>query len=225
MHISGDTSDYHLEGFVAKPEHSRSNKHYISIFINGRYIKNFVLNKSNFRGISHIAYNRKISICYINIQMDPILVDVNVHPTKLEVRLSKEDQLYDLIVTKIREAFKDKILIPQNDLNHAPKKNKVLETFEQQKINFEKQQSQIGETSAPYVHDQKDKNHDVESHKNNLDSTSSTNNESTEVSNELHNYIDDSYLQSQKKYCLIWNKTHLTNMRYQISNQTILKEQ
>ena len=66
--------------------------------------------------------------------MDPILVDVNVHPTKLEVRLSKEDQLYDLIVTKIREAFKDKILIPQNDLNHAPKKNKVLETFEQQKI-------------------------------------------------------------------------------------------
>lgn len=39
VHISGDTSDYHLEGFVAKPEHSRSNKHYISIFINGRYIK------------------------------------------------------------------------------------------------------------------------------------------------------------------------------------------
>ncbi|MEJ7149337.1 DNA mismatch repair protein MutL, partial [Staphylococcus warneri] len=90
-------------------------------------------------------------ICYINIQMDPILVDVNVHPTKLEVRLSKEDQLYDLIVTKIREAFKDKILIPQNDLNRTPKKNKVLETFEQQKINFEKKQSQIGETSAPYV--------------------------------------------------------------------------
>ncbi len=54
--------------------------------------------------------------------MDPILVDVNVHPTKLEVRLSKEDQLYDLIVTKIREAFKDKILIPQNDLNRTPKR-------------------------------------------------------------------------------------------------------
>ena len=214
VHISGDTSDYHLEGFVAKPEHSRSNKHYISIFINGRYIKNFVLNKAILEGYHTLLTIGRFPICYINIQMDPILVDVNVHPTKLEVRLSKEDQLYDLIVTKIREAFKDKILIPQNDLNHAPKKNKVLETFEQQKINFEKQQSQIGETSAPYVHDQKDKNHDVESHKNNLDSTSSTNNESTEVSNELHNHIDDSYLQSQKKYCLIWNKTHLMNMRY-----------
>ena len=48
--IEGDTSDYHLEGFVAKPEHSRSNKHYISIFINVRYIKNFVLNKAILEG-------------------------------------------------------------------------------------------------------------------------------------------------------------------------------
>ena len=47
-------------------------------------------------------------ICYLNIEMDPILVDVNVHPTKLEVRLSKEEQLYQLIVEKIRYAFKDK---------------------------------------------------------------------------------------------------------------------
>lgn len=217
VHISGDTSDYHLEGFVAKPEHSRSNKHYISIFINGRYIKNFVLNKAILEGYHTLLTIGRFPICYINIQMDPILVDVNVHPTKLEVRLSKEDQLYDLIVTKIREAFKDKILIPQNDLNHASKKNKVLETFEQQKINFEKQQSQIGETSAPYVHDQKDKNHDVESHKNNLDSTSSTNNESTEVSNELHNYIDYSYLQSQKE--VLFDMEQNTSNEYEISNQ------
>lgn len=217
VHISGDTSDYHLEGFVAKPEHSRSNKHYISIFINGRYIKNFVLNKAILEGYHTLLTIGRFPICYINIQMDPILVDVNVHPTKLEVRLSKEDQLYDLIVTKIREAFKDKILIPQNDLNHAPKKNKVLETFEQQKINFEKQQSQIGETSAPYVHDQKDKNHDVESHKNNLDSTSSTNNESTEVSNELHNYIDDSYLQSQKE--VLFDMEQNTSNEHEILNQ------
>ncbi|WP_145398520.1 DNA mismatch repair endonuclease MutL [Staphylococcus epidermidis] len=217
VHISGDTSDYHLEGFVAKPEHSRSNKHYISIFINGRYIKNFVLNKAILEGYHTLLTIGRFPICYINIQMDPILVDVNVHPTKLEVRLSKEDQLYDLIVTKIRGAFKDKILIPQNDLNHAPKKNKVLETFEQQKINFEKQQSQIGETSAPYVHDQKDKNHDVESHKNNLDSTSSTNNESTEVSNELHNHIDDSYLQSQKE--VLFDMEQNTSNEYEILNQ------
>lgn len=217
VHISGDTSDYHLEGFVAKPEHSRSNKHYISIFINGRYIKNFVLNKAILEGYHTLLTIGRFPICYINIQMDPILVDVNVHPTKLEVRLSKEDQLYDLIVTKIREAFKDKILIPQNDLNHVPKKNKVLETFEQQKINLEKKQSQIGETSAPYVHDQNDKNHDVESHRNNLDSTSSANNESTEVTNELQNHIDDSYLQSQKE--VLFDMEQNTSNEHEILNQ------
>ncbi|MCE0454793.1 DNA mismatch repair endonuclease MutL [Staphylococcus haemolyticus] len=138
VHIQGDTSDYHLEGFVAKPEHSRSNKHYISIFINGRYIKNFVLNKAIIEGYHTLLTIGRYPICYLNIEMDPILVDVNVHPTKLEVRLSKEEQLYQLIVEKIRYAFKDRILIPQNDLDRTPKKNKVLNQFEQQKLDFER---------------------------------------------------------------------------------------
>lgn len=145
IHISGNTSDYHLEGYVARPEHSRSNKHYISIFINGRYIKNFVLNKAIQEGYHTLMMIGRYPICYINIQMDPILVDVNVHPTKLEVRLSKEEQLYQLIVEKIREAFKDKILIPQNDLDSTSNKKKVLKTFEQQKLEFEQRQAQQNE--------------------------------------------------------------------------------
>lgn len=148
VHIQGDTSDYHLEGFVAKPEHSRSNKHYISIFINGRYIKNFVLNKAIIEGYHTLLTIGRYPICYLNIEMDPILVDVNVHPTKLEVRLSKEEQLYQLIVEKIREAFKDRILIPQNDLDRRPKKNKVLNQFEQQKIDFERRQQKLNQETA-----------------------------------------------------------------------------
>ena len=152
VHIQGDTSDYHLEGFVAKPEHSRSNKHYISIFINGRYIKNFVLNKAIIEGYHTLLTIGRYPICYLNIEMDPILVDVNVHPTKLEVRLSKEEQLYQLIVEKIRYAFKDRILIPQNDLDRTPKKNKVLNQFEQQKLDFERRQrnSNQDKTNSQY---------------------------------------------------------------------------
>ena len=157
VHVTGDTSDYHLDAYFAKPEHSRSNKHYISIFINGRYIKNFLLNKAILEGYHTLLMVGRYPICYINIEMDPILVDVNVHPTKLEVRLSKEDQLFELIVTKIREAFKDRILIPQNDMDKMTKKNKVLDQFEQQKMDFEKRQQQnnleqnVEQSSEPNV--------------------------------------------------------------------------
>ncbi|PWZ93659.1 DNA mismatch repair protein MutL, partial [Staphylococcus pseudintermedius] len=88
IRIEGDTSDYHITGYVAKPEHSRSNRHYISLFINGRYIKNFLLNKAVQEGYHTLMMIGRYPIVYLNIEMDPVLVDVNVHPTKLEVRLS-----------------------------------------------------------------------------------------------------------------------------------------
>lgn len=139
VEITGETSDYRIHGFVAKPEHSRSNRHYISLFINGRYIKNFVLNKAVQEGYHTLLTIGRFPIVYINIEMDPILVDVNVHPTKLEVRLSKEEQLYSLIVEKIKAAFKQKVLIPKNDLSAKYQPKKVLKQFEQQKIAFDQQ--------------------------------------------------------------------------------------
>lgn len=164
VHITGDTSDYHLEGYVAKPEHSRSNKHYISIFINGRYIKNFLLDKAIQEGYHTLLMIGRFPICYINIEMDPILVDVNVHPTKLEVRLSKEDQLFELIVEKIREAFQDRILIPQNDMDKITKKNKVLDKFEQQKMDFEKRKQQQNDFQQQSFYDEVQNHEYRESH-------------------------------------------------------------
>ncbi|EGQ3392987.1 DNA mismatch repair endonuclease MutL [Staphylococcus pseudintermedius] len=147
IRIEGDTSDYHLTGYVAKPEHSRSNRHYISLFINGRYIKNFLLNKAVQEGYHTLMMIGRYPIVYLNIEMDPVLVDVNVHPTKLEVRLSKEDQLFDLIVAKIREAFKDQLLIPKNDLKSKYEPKKVLDQFEQQKMAFDQTQAAQTQTS------------------------------------------------------------------------------
>ncbi|MEQ6002926.1 DNA mismatch repair endonuclease MutL [Staphylococcus saccharolyticus] len=206
VHISGNTSDYHLEGFVAKPEHSRSNRHYISIFINGRYIKNFVLNKAIQEGYHTLLTIGRFPICYINIQMDPILVDVNVHPTKLEVRLSKEEQLYELIVNKIREAFKDRILIPQNDLDHSSKKNKVLEIFEQQKMDFEKKNaSATGQDTSKYRFSQGQSTSDKkdlevnESLNEDVYETASENDYShSEVSQYIQRTNEDNYFQNQK---------------------------
>ncbi|MFQ3801246.1 DNA mismatch repair endonuclease MutL [Staphylococcus equorum] len=194
VHITGETSDYRLEGYVAKPEHSRSNKHYISIFINGRYIKNFLINKAILEGYHTLLMIGRFPICYINIEMDPILVDVNVHPTKLEVRLSKEDQLFELIVEKIREAFKDRILIPQNDMNKLTQKNKVLDKFEQQKIDFEKRKQQRGATHSTNLNFDLEDNQPNETNQSNqtLDNTFSnpntTSNDSYSVKESTYDY-------------------------------------
>lgn len=137
VEIKGETEDYVMHGFVCKPEHTRSNRHYISIFINGRYIKNFVLNKAIIEGYHTLLPIGRYPIAYLNIEMDPILVDVNVHPTKLEVRLSKEQSLFDLINHKIKEAFRGLSLIPGTSLEKHQQKKSQKEIFEQQRIDFE----------------------------------------------------------------------------------------
>lgn len=200
VHITGDTSDYHLEGYVAKPEHSRSNKHYISIFINGRYIKNFLLNKAIQEGYHTLLMIGRFPICYINIEMDPILVDVNVHPTKLEVRLSKEDQLFELIVEKIREAFQDRILIPQNDMDKITKKNKVLDKFEQQKMDFEKRKQHQHELQQQSRYDeiQGDEISEPQSEMQTKYNTNHTQNDEVQSTIQETDFNNDDYVKSQR---------------------------
>ncbi|OEK69456.1 DNA mismatch repair protein MutL [Staphylococcus equorum] len=212
VHISGETSDYRLEGYVAKPEHSRSNKHYISIFINGRYIKNFLINKAILEGYHTLLMIGRFPICYINIEMDPILVDVNVHPTKLEVRLSKEDQLFELIVEKIREAFKDRILIPQNDMNKLTQKNKVLDKFEQQKIDFEKRKQQRDTTHSTNLNfDLEDKQPNETNQSNQaLDHTLSSPNTSSEDSYSVQESTYD-YAKTQRDVLTDMEEQDITN--------------
>lgn len=166
--INGETDDYVVNGFICKPEHTRSNRHYISIFINGRYIKNFVLNKAIIEGYHTLLPIGRYPIVYLNIEMDPILVDVNVHPTKLEVRLSKEQLLYDLINQKIKEAFRGMSLIPDTSLEKQKPKKSQKEIFEQQKIDFEAKRNQNTTQQQQVSH----KTESVEENEKTNDSTS-----------------------------------------------------
>ncbi|WP_414052661.1 DNA mismatch repair endonuclease MutL [Macrococcus animalis] len=130
--INGETGDYKVSGFIAKPEHTRSNRHYMSIFINGRYIKNFMIAKAIINGYHTLLPIGRYPIVSIHITMDPSLVDVNVHPTKQEVRLSKESQLMELIEQLIKDKLLGQNLIPKVNTN-----KKVLEQFEQQKFEYD----------------------------------------------------------------------------------------
>ncbi|TDM04139.1 DNA mismatch repair endonuclease MutL [Macrococcus carouselicus] len=142
VEIKGETGDYRVTGRIARPEHTRANRHYMSLFINGRYIRNFVLTKAILAGYHTLLPIGRYPVVAIDITMDPGLVDVNVHPTKQEVRLSKEPELMTLITRLIRDALLGENLIPEMT---APKKNKVLEKFEQQRFNYEQTRPVIQE--------------------------------------------------------------------------------
>ncbi|MCL2114291.1 MAG: DNA mismatch repair endonuclease MutL [Streptococcaceae bacterium] len=104
--------DFELTGYVSLPELSRANRNYITLLINGRFIKNFLLNRAILDGYGNRLMVGRFPIAVLSIHIDPKLADVNVHPTKQEVRLSKEKELMALISRGIEEAFLDGVLIP-----------------------------------------------------------------------------------------------------------------
>lgn len=112
VEISTADLDFEVSGYVSLPELTRANRNYITLLINGRYIKNFLLNRAILDGYGSKLMVGRFPIAVIDIQIDPYLADVNVHPTKQEVRISKERELMTLISTAIKESLKEQDLIP-----------------------------------------------------------------------------------------------------------------
>ena len=113
IYIEGITDDYQINGYISLPELTKSNKSCMTILINNRVIKNSELLKT----INEAYYNYVVKDRYpyiiLNIQVDPFLVDVNVHPTKMEVKFSKLNELKQLIFDTITNKLSEKTLIPK----------------------------------------------------------------------------------------------------------------
>ncbi|NQM38925.1 DNA mismatch repair endonuclease MutL [Streptococcus suis] len=112
VEIVAEDLDFQVSGYVSLPELTRANRNYISIFINGRYIKNFLLNRAILEGYGSKLMVGRFPLAVLAIEIDPYLADVNVHPTKQEVRISKEKELMQLIREAIAQALKEQDLIP-----------------------------------------------------------------------------------------------------------------
>ena len=107
-----ESLDYTITGFVAKPEMTRANRGGISTIVNGRYVRNFALNQALLQGYHTLLPINRFPVAALHIGMDPALVDVNVHPSKLEVRFSKEAELTALIEAEVKRLFGRQVLIP-----------------------------------------------------------------------------------------------------------------
>jgi len=112
IEIENSDLDFEISGFVSLPELTRANRNYISLFINGRYIKNFLLNRAILDGYGSKLMVGRFPLAVIHIHIDPYLADVNVHPTKQEVRISKERELMALLSEAISNSLKEQALIP-----------------------------------------------------------------------------------------------------------------
>ncbi|MFX3816556.1 DNA mismatch repair protein MutL, partial [Streptococcus suis] len=96
VEIEAEDLDFQMSGYVSLPEVTRANRNYISIFINGRYIKTFLLTRAILEGYGSKLMVGRFPLAVISREIDPYLDDVNVHPTKQEVRISKEKELMTL---------------------------------------------------------------------------------------------------------------------------------
>lgn len=111
--ISGETLDFRWRGFLSKTEVTRANRSYLSTLVNGRYVRSFSLNNAIMRGYHTLLPIGRFPIVVLQIEMEPTLVDVNVHPAKLEVRFSKEEELCHAIEASVRSTLRQGLHIIQ----------------------------------------------------------------------------------------------------------------
>jgi DNA mismatch repair protein MutL len=127
--IEAQSLDFTVSGWAALPEITRASRNYITTLINGRFVKNYPLVRAIQEGYHTLLPIGRFPVVMLNIMMDPLLVDVNVHPSKMEVRLSKEQELNELVTRVIKAAFQTKELIPAGFTQEKKEAPKTEQTF------------------------------------------------------------------------------------------------
>lgn len=102
--LSAQSPDFQISGLVSDPSVSRASRNYITFLLNGRYVRSFQLTQAVTAGLGNRLPAGRYPLAVIAIKLDPLLVDVNVHPTKREVRLSKETELSRLLTQAVAQA-------------------------------------------------------------------------------------------------------------------------
>lgn len=116
--VKGETDDYEVHGYISLPEVTKSNRNHIITIVNGRVVRNQELNKIINDAYHKYKFDNRYPIVVLNITVDPTLTDVNVHPSKMDIKFSNFDDLKELVFKKIKEALNNHFLAPtiSNDM-------------------------------------------------------------------------------------------------------------
>ncbi len=132
--INGENDDYSINGYISLPEITRTNKNNMITLVNGRVIKNYELNKTINDAYHTYKEDNRYPIVVININTDPTLIDVNIHPSKLDIKFSNFSALNELIKNTIISSIKNKLLIPNIEVKEV--KKDYQENYQQNQIDF-----------------------------------------------------------------------------------------
>lgn len=112
----------HITGFIGKPVIARSNRNYENYFVNGRYVRSNIISKAIEEAYKPYMMQHKYPFTMLHLSIDPETLDVNVHPTKMELRFSDGEYVFNRTLEAVGEALAHKELIPQVTLDEAAKK-------------------------------------------------------------------------------------------------------
>lgn len=118
IEISND--DYEVSGYISLPEVNRSSRNHMTVLVNGRVIKNQYLNRIINDAYSSFKEDTRYPIVVIKITADPILVDVNIHPSKQDIKFSNFEDLKNMISEVINKTIRSKLLIPKIEVKEQP---------------------------------------------------------------------------------------------------------
>jgi len=136
--VEGGHPDYELRGYLSKPELTKANRNGITTIVNGRYIRSFPLNTAIMQAYHTLLPINRYPLAVLEIGMHPELVDVNVHPSKMEVRFSKETELREFVERVLKERLAGQVHIP------AASADRSKPVFVQERIAFHRPEPAFG---------------------------------------------------------------------------------
>lgn len=114
-----------VSGFIGKPIISKGNRTFMNYFVNGRYVKSPIIYRALEEGYDGFHMSHKYPFCVLLFEADSSKIDVNVHPSKMEVRFSEGDRIYSVLCRGIKEALRNTDIIPEQSLRAPAHKKRT----------------------------------------------------------------------------------------------------
>lgn len=142
VEVDHKADDISIKGFIAKPEISRSNRNQLIYFVNGRYVKDKHIIRAIEDGYADRMMQHKYPFAVLMIEINTEIVDVNVHPSKMEIRFSEESYIYEKVKEAIESSLKKAYMIREAKIDEE-KKSSLKRSFERLPEPFEKNKLSI----------------------------------------------------------------------------------